>query len=419
MANNPAPRDARRRATYAAIAAFILSALASPAHAAGTAPAVTGGKEAIPADKVSAEDEDFRVLEGNDGYVFTQRLKWESVEHALKYRITVEQRGKAGKWERIAEAESATNEAEVSLAAGNYRYRIAVFNLLEKEAITTDWIEFEVIRAYQPGLSDVSPESIYLEEESPGTFRISGERLMPETAFTLVPYLRTGRAIRGSIESVERKGNRAVISFPPDAVDVGSWTVRAVNPGGLSATSKPVKVAFRKPRDLDVSLGYAMGFVPFDSTIRDYFGSTVLPAGMTARVTAILVKRSFGRFGLACSGTLTGKRYGQDTYDISTMIAFARLYVAYQRPLIKNKLMLDARLGGGLGGLRALHLDYENDISSPDFTTWSPAASAGLALQYYLKKRLYLEAGCDFDVAFMNGMTLGAVLPGMSAGWQF
>nr|WP_255823888.1 hypothetical protein [Treponema putidum] len=117
--------------------------------------------------------------------VFYQTLSWEKVEGILHYEFELEKKEKNGKWVVIDKKKLNKNSLEVSLPAGNYRYRIKVINLLgQVDAVSADRY-FDILLAYQPETFSVSPEAIYFDEEYSDVVSLSGKNFREETAFAL------------------------------------------------------------------------------------------------------------------------------------------------------------------------------------------------------------------------------------------
>mgnify|MGYP001670204475 CR=1 FL=1 len=92
--------------------------------------------------------------------VFYQTLSWENVEGILHFEFELEKKEKNGKWLVVDKKKLKQNSLEVSLPAGKYRYRIKVINLLgQVDAVSADRY-FDILVAYQPETSSVSPAAI-------------------------------------------------------------------------------------------------------------------------------------------------------------------------------------------------------------------------------------------------------------------
>ena len=77
-----------------------------------------------------------------------------------------------------------------------------------------------------------------------------------------------------------------------------------------------------------------------------------------------------------------------------------------------------------------LTLHFEHNINSDPQNAINFSADAGVALQVYITKRLYVETCADFLMAYIPyqgstpdhapvDMLLGTVIPSVSVGWQF
>lgn len=262
----------------------------APATEAAIAPE---GEPAIDA----AANPDFWFEEVEGAAVFTQMLRWDPVPYSTGYDVLVQRQAGAG-WETVSETRVDQSELEVRLAAGEYRYRLIVYNLLDKPAATTEWYPFTVVRARQPRVTDVSPDTIYFEEDNSDLFSVDGKNLLADSVYRFRSTVPPGRVYTGSVAGIDEDERNAEVLFSITDIEVGLYDLYVENPGGLSDALGPVKFAFIKPMDFDVSAGYMPLFVLWDDTIEQYFESVVFPLGTVVKATFIPLKRKFGYFGL-------------------------------------------------------------------------------------------------------------------------
>ncbi len=405
-------------AALIAAPALLAAPKASPAPSPKAAAASDDASDQA-ADAAAAEEKDYWWEQSDAGIVFKQVLRWDAVPYALRYGVEIERSSETGAWSAVQSLETAETTAEVSLSAGDYRYRVTVFDVLGKPARASEWFDFKVRKAVQPRISGIEPERVWLEERNDGKFTVEGANLLPDTEYYFRSPERSGPGYRGAIVEIDPKARKAVLAFPVDRMDIGSYELVAENPGGLSARSDRVTVKYQKPVDIDVSAGYMPLFIPTDPTFKTYFDGTAVPLGTAVKVTFIPVKRSFGFFGagLLLAAARAGASF--ETYELSTNWLTAHANFAYQKPLIKQRLNFDARIGVGATMLQDLRFVLDNGVESPDYSPWSISACAGAGLHIYPMKRLYVDVACDVSYAFMSDMFSLAVCPSLTAGWQF
>jgi hypothetical protein len=101
----------------------------------------------------------------------------------------------------------------------------------------------------------------------------------------------------------------------------------------------------------------------------------------------------------------------RETYDEYTyidLLRYAHFGILYQRKLPKD-WQLNARFGAGIAN------PYDPQVEDVEIP---PALNAGLSIQRFLWKGLYVEAGLDFVVSF-GRETHWMLNPGIGIGWQF
>jgi hypothetical protein len=126
-----------------------------------------------------------QVLMGQAGYRleeggrFVQTFRWEEQEDALYYEVEIAEQDGEG-WREAVLERTGTASIEVSLPPGNYRYRVRVYDILERPAGTAEWIYFEVLQAKQPEIFRFNPEAFYLDEDLVWVLTVSGRNLTGE-----------------------------------------------------------------------------------------------------------------------------------------------------------------------------------------------------------------------------------------------
>ncbi len=386
------------------------------------------GEDATTATQQSANPEtpavpivenDYWHEENDDGIVFTQAIKWEEVRYCPYYDVTIQRLGKKDTWSTVREDRVTTPQIEVRLAPGEYRYRLVVYDVLERPALTSEWFPFTVIRALQPKIDDVSPDAVYFEEDNSDFFTVEGDNLLAASTVTFVSTDEGNREYTLTIVESDPDGETLRVTFPIDSIDTGSYALRVDNPGGLSGSSEPVVFKFIKPMDLDVSIGYMPTVVLWDGTIDKYFESSFIPIGVIAKATFIPYKRSFGYFGVGLFASGSRVSNEAEFYDLTMNWAMAHLVFVYQRSLIKNKLMFACHIGPGYTVFHNLEFAFNNGVTSPAFSPSSFSGLAGLSLHYYFKKRMYADLSGDCTYVFMKDMQVFSLHPSLSIGWQF
>lgn len=96
-----------------------------------------------------------------------QNLAWNEDSSVLEYEITIEQELESGEYTQIQKTRTERTHIQTAFSAGNYRYRITVYDLLGRGHVS-DWISFSVLPQEQviPAQPEV-PSSVPLQPDSP------------------------------------------------------------------------------------------------------------------------------------------------------------------------------------------------------------------------------------------------------------
>ena len=96
-----------------------------------------------------------------------QNLAWNADSSVLEYEITIEQELESGEYTQIQKTRTERTHIQTAFSAGNYRYRITVYDLLGRGHVS-DWISFSVLPQEQviPVQPEV-PSSVPLQPDPP------------------------------------------------------------------------------------------------------------------------------------------------------------------------------------------------------------------------------------------------------------
>lgn len=396
----------------------------------------------LPAQAQSDQQTSYYIEETPTGVVFHQRLVWQAEKYALRYEMTIEHKhttdedlqkindslagiktsptnqmaDSGNEWETVLTYATTSTVLELTLPAGVYRYRIIVYNLLERVAGDSGWIPLEIQKALQPEIGTVIPDTVFLEDELPTSFTLSGKYILVDTKFIF--FGPKGNQL--SIEQPVISSDNTSVTFTvdPTLINLGTYTLKATNPGGLS-TSAVFTVKFEKPVDTEVQAGYRPSFVLYDGTFTTYFGTAVYAKTFDLKCTFIPIKRKIGFFGLSLHPQLFFVSRDTDGFSLSTRMWFCSMDFVYQRPLIRRKLFLDVHAGPAVLFIDDLTFTYSNDITTDPFYSWYLGIDAGAGVQYYFTKRIFVEASIEAGTAFLPKMSLYTISPGVRFGYQF
>ncbi|MBP5401692.1 MAG: hypothetical protein J6Y36_00890 [Treponema sp.] len=357
-----------------------------------------------------------------------QTFSWEQDENVFKYEFIMEHFVK-GKWVEIEHVELQTNKVDLSLPSGTYRYKILLYNYLGFLETETDWIPVDIIKAYQPKISAISPGNIYLDEMQDGIFEIDGSELRPETEFSLSKSKKGEEGtIKGKIIEEDKRNKHVKIYFDPELIDTAKYKLVAKNPGGLKDAFDGPLVRYKKPMDFDVSLSYVIPVVLFDETIPNYLGQNVFPLTLNSRASFLPVKSKYGYLGAQINGYYMRMDHDFSNYEVGGNLIMGFANFVYQFPIRKlnsdqktYRLLatLEAHVGAGVVQFMNYRYIFPGGIQSKPLNSINLSADIGVGGQIYVYKRMFVDINVDFVAGFGKDMVIGMVLPSVGAGWQF
>lgn len=400
------------------------------------------------------EETDYELKETENGQIeFVQKFTWEEMEYVLKYEFTLEQwiepqdeqpeknsrkdkkekqsveeaeEPAAPHWEQIELIETKETEINLTLTAGKYRYKIAVYNLLGAVELITEWENVDIIKAYQPELKDVSPVLIYLEEPQTGIFTLEGIDLRENAK---VYFLGKKSLFKINAEIIERddKNKKMKVRVNPLLLDTQQYSVVIVNEGGLKSSFNPVTVKFKKPVDLDVSAGYSCPINVFDNTFKEFLKQRVWPLGVDAKISFMPFKHTWGYWGMGVSGSYTLMNKKINNYQINGNLINGYVTAVYQYPLrvatnqdnvTKHILTFEVHAGAGFTYFKDFVFKFPHDIVTEPLNSFNISAVAGGAVQMYISNRLFAEFNLDATYTLCSDMQMINVVPAINIGYQ-
>lgn len=348
--------------------------------------------------------------------VFYQTLSWENVEGILHFEFELEKKEKNGKWLVVDKKKLKQNSLDVSLPAGKYRYRIKVINLLgQVDAVSADRY-FDILVAYQPETSSVSPAAIYFDEEYSDVVSLSGKNFREETTFALKKE--GGAPIFGKILEISPDGTKAKISFNMLRINPGQYEFVVTDPSGLKDSKQKMIFKFQKPIDIYLSGGYAFNGFAGNKVFKEYFGRDFAALSGVLRFSLVPIKRSYGNFGFNLTGSGMYLRKKDSDYTLSAGLLLTGIQAVYMKPIIRHRLNFDAHLGFGTAFMVNTQFVFSG-FESPKSWYWGLTMNLGTALQVYVYKKLYIEVNLDHIIPFRAGFPKYIVQPSLSVGWEF
>lgn len=166
---------------------------------------------------------------------FSQTLSWQTNAYALAYKVEVQD--VATKKSTFITTE--TTSTELSLPAGEYRYRVTAYDFLGREAETSKWTTFTVLQAGMPEIRSVEKSVTIPKSGEKLEIAVDIAHVSADSVIELV-----GESVTGEIgNSIKKGGETETISKVYfDDVPPGKWRIRVTNASGLSAESDVIEI---------------------------------------------------------------------------------------------------------------------------------------------------------------------------------
>jgi hypothetical protein len=198
-------------------------------------------------------------------------------------------------------------------------------------------------------------------------------------------------------------------SAEPDACDYSEWFYFEI----IDETGR----AYPGPY-VNFSAGYILPVILFDDVIPDYMGKRYWPLSGTVNFDFIPVKTRAGNFGFAVKGFYTRMSKDYSNYNITGNLISAYLDLVYQKAL-NSVFTLDFHAGAGGLMFHNFTISYENVVSDKSLNSLDMSFDAGLALNIFFTRNLFLRTDADFSYSIMTDMVLGQLIPEISLGVHF
>ena len=403
-------------------------------------------------EKTLEEEGSFYILtDDEDNQFIIQEFKWEASEYVYMYHFVVERKDENGLYTVYDEQDVEENFADCQLVAGEYRYKIGLYNFLGIIELWTDWYAINVKKAIRPAITSVSPDFMYVDFGNDGKFTIKGKDIS-ETASFKFTNIETGLELPAVV--IDKDIARSVFNVQINGMSLepGQYAVSARNEGGLTFSYSPITFAISRLVDFCISIRRSwaihwdneiiknswdwcdsnsgtslftlmekLGFdswkkVGFLNSVRDFFDQSALDA----RLTVLPLKKRAGYFGFSLDvssfqAVNQTSEYKNTNYEIYANLSTAHLDFVYEHTLGMH-FIFDVHAGAG-ASMCDIELKYS--ASSDTLKSIGLCLSAGLAFQWYPRRYFYMELGCDYNFNLFSGIKIHYVDPGFAMGFRF
>jgi len=381
---------------------------------------------AAPVDGAPGEGEpSFRLSETEGSTLFYQRLKWEEAQFAVSYHVILERkRENLDVYAEVMRKNVTEPFIDISVPAGDYRYRVMSFNVLGLMDTQSDWEYFKVIQALKPTILDYSPSAFYFDRLTPRIINLNGENILPASEI----YLENKTAkdengkpliLKPSEIYSNDLGETAQLVFKDEDLIAGTYDIVAKNPGGLETRTGPFTIAMAKPYDINLSGGFTPSLTLFGLK-NDFLDQVFIPLNLSVRGSFIPFKMDIGNFGFELNSGWSYLTSENDKNKTSAHFVFFHAGALYQYWLIKKELSVNGRAGIGMAGIFNYYFVFKDTgKSSVDSkNTMAFSFELGGSVQWFVYKQIFVEGSLDYLHFAHPEVPLGFVRIGLFAGYQ-
>jgi len=363
----------------------------------------------------------------DSGTFFLQRLSWEKAQYAVRYLVILERKNEGtDNWTEVLRRNVSSDSIfiDVSVPAGEYRYRVLSFNILNQLDNQTSWENFTVIKALPPSILSFSPSAFYFDRiTNPRSINLTGENLLPDTDIYLIS--RTNFDENGEpliLKPIEMHrndiGENARLIFDEEALVFGKYDIYAKNPGGLDTKTGVFTIAIAKPFDLNVSGGYAPMLEVFGQK-ENFLDKIFIPASLMIRVSYLPFKWSFGNLGAEITPAWSFLSSNNGNFKSSAHLLLVNFDALFQYWIIPKKLSANARIGLGVAGIFDYHFEFDTGRTGESMSLSAFSYNLGASVQWLLYKQIFIEGSLDFIHIVHSEIPMGSIRIGILGGYQF
>lgn len=336
--------------------------------------------------------------------VFTQILKWTDSAGVLYYEVTLKRTDGVTIFKN---KRCQTNQLEVQLKPGMYRYKVFVFNMLGALEQESDWLPIEIRQAHVPEIKKVSPDKLYLEDQN-FTLEVNGAGFADNAEVSL----RNGEKSKAiPITPTAVTENKITIDIKdPNAFLNMMLYVTVKDKSGLFTTSEAISIKYRKPLDFYCGVSYIPWIPVYDKWYIGKFNKKFYPIAGGAELGLIFLKTRYGFFGVELHSSYAKTDLSQ--HDMKAFTIFSSARFLYEYWFIRH-MAFYMTAGGGASFMKVQTVD-KRSVKSID-----PMYTFGLGFRIKPVRFLYLDIAVSMDHIFMKDMQMLGILPEIGIGFRY
>ncbi|MDR1507275.1 MAG: hypothetical protein LBI67_09270 [Treponema sp.] len=348
---------------------------------------------------------------------FIQHLSWQGSDYVRYYEVIIE-RKEADGYSEILRVATGETFIEFSFSGGSYRYRIQIYDLLNRPSGSSSWKEFNIITILPPEISGFSPGELKRGKKEPRCITITG-RNFSSHGRVFLRNQKDGSLLEASLVQIDSSARTIRMTFAEGELVSGNYDICVVNPGEFESSAGTLVIASGTfTGDFTVSAGFSP-LIPLYGNLFDLF-TPVSPVGVSARFAMVPFKTRLGSFGFELNPFWNYLSVSRDDYKGTSHLAGIHVNLLYQKKLPAGTMFINARLGCGVTSVLGFHFTYANG-SSRSLNGFYVSAGTEISFQWFVFKFLYLEAGLAYRhiITTKEPSRQGYISPFMGAGIQF
>ena len=171
---------------------------------------------------------------------FKQRLEWSADKNAFEYKVEIRSDGNI-----LQTFNTSDNFVNLNLPAGNYDYRVTVYDFLGRQQDVSAWQKFEISKANLPAFNNMQKTADFdIAAGDKITLPVEVDNISAAAKVSLV-NTETGETVAGTLVMQGAATGMSEIGsahaeFP--LVSSGEWKLVVTNPSGLSAESEGITI---------------------------------------------------------------------------------------------------------------------------------------------------------------------------------
>ncbi|GHV19513.1 hypothetical protein FACS189494_01330 [Spirochaetia bacterium] len=340
---------------------------------------------------------------GQQELQFVQQLSWKTAAGAAFYEVSIEKQAQPNApWENVLRQQTENTLIQASLKSGHYRYAVTVFDFFGEAASVSPWVEFDVLPALQPEITNIRPSEIVLDSD-PVKIALTGKNLLPDSKIDLqksdgekpvtnaiTRYDAAARTITVDTAKLQAGFYRLVVTNPGGlSCEYSFYADGAAAKTGLSATKRPL------PFDLQISEGWTP-LIPAYGAFNDLLETEFFPIGLGLRVAILPIRTKFGSFGVEVEPFWHILQAPHGKYIIQAHLIDIQAGILYQLWFAQKRFALNLRATGGISMFFNLQRAQNTRLFADYGNTWIPAVSGGISFSWCFIPPFYIDIGASF-----------------------